>query len=315
MQSPRSPRRLLAVPLLLWVLGCSTAAPPPPVSPITKVSTLARSTMAAADGVSLAYEVRGAGDIALVFIHCWACDRSFWREQLDAFSDHYQVVALDLPGHGASGRRPGGGILDLGSDVARLVEALGLEKVVLVGHSMGGPVSLAAARQLAIRNLGGRLAGIICLDSLHNAEMEPPPGMVEQMSAAFEADFEAAMEAFVRSAFGPAADIATMEWVVEKARGADPATAIELLQDFPSLNLEELFRGAGVAIRCINAAPGEASGTPTEVETNRRYADFDAELVEGVGHFLQLESPEQINPRIRQWVERLTAAPAPVTAR
>ena len=60
-------------------------------------------SIAAADGVSLVYDVRGTGDTALVFVHCWACERSFWRGQVDHFADRFRVVAIDLPGHGASG--------------------------------------------------------------------------------------------------------------------------------------------------------------------------------------------------------------------
>ncbi|NIS33422.1 MAG: alpha/beta hydrolase, partial [Actinobacteria bacterium] len=51
-------------------------------------------------GLTLHYDTRGSGDTALVFVHCWACDRAYWREQLDVFADRYRVVSLDLGGHG-----------------------------------------------------------------------------------------------------------------------------------------------------------------------------------------------------------------------
>ncbi len=56
-----------------------------------------------ADGVRVAYEVRGTGTPALVFIHGWSCDRSYWAGQLETFSREFQVVAIDLAGHGESG--------------------------------------------------------------------------------------------------------------------------------------------------------------------------------------------------------------------
>jgi pimeloyl-ACP methyl ester carboxylesterase len=40
--------------------------------------------------------VRGAGDTALVFVHGWCCDRSFWHRQVDAFSGDHRVVTIDL---------------------------------------------------------------------------------------------------------------------------------------------------------------------------------------------------------------------------
>jgi pimeloyl-ACP methyl ester carboxylesterase len=77
-----------------------------------------------------------------VFVHCWACDRTYWREQVDVFAADHQVVTLDLAGHGESGAgRETWTVKGLAGDVQAVVEALDLERVILIGHSMGGPVS------------------------------------------------------------------------------------------------------------------------------------------------------------------------------
>ena len=55
------------------------------------------------DGIPIAFEVDGSGDHALVFVHGWSCDRSYWAKQLPAFETRYRVVAMDLAGHGESG--------------------------------------------------------------------------------------------------------------------------------------------------------------------------------------------------------------------
>src|SRR5512143_4348551 len=62
-----------------------------------------RKTCKAADGVPIVYSVAGSGEPALVFIHGGFANRSFWDEQIKAFSPRRRVVALDLPGHGDSG--------------------------------------------------------------------------------------------------------------------------------------------------------------------------------------------------------------------
>jgi pimeloyl-ACP methyl ester carboxylesterase len=71
------------------------------------------------------------------------------------------VVALDLAGYGQSG----GGRKDwtmaaFGQDVVSVVEALGLKRVVLIGHSLGGPAVLEAARRMP-----GRVVGLVLVDS------------------------------------------------------------------------------------------------------------------------------------------------------
>lgn len=91
-----------------------------------------------ADGVRIAFEVHGQGPLALVFVHGWSCNRSFWAGQIEPFSKQFKVVAVDLAGHGDSGRnRERWTIQSYGDDVAAVVEKLNLNRVILIGHSMG----------------------------------------------------------------------------------------------------------------------------------------------------------------------------------
>ena len=136
----------------------------------------------APDGVELVYDVRGKGSTTLVFVHCWACDRTYWKNQLDEFAKTFRVVSLDLGGHGQSGdNRAQWTIASLGGDVQAVVEKLDLKNVILVGHSMGGPVSLDAARRMP-----GRVRGIACVETLHDVEAKLPPALRDQAIALFD---------------------------------------------------------------------------------------------------------------------------------
>ena len=102
----------------------------------------------ARDGVDIHYEAMGSGSPTLVFIHGWNCDRHYWSGQLSYFAEQHQVVAIDLAGHGESGlQRTEWTIGQFGADVASVADQLALDDVILVGHSMGGPVALEAARR------------------------------------------------------------------------------------------------------------------------------------------------------------------------
>lgn len=253
-------------------------------------------TLAASDGVPIVYDVRGSGDPTLVFIHCWACDRDFWREQLDTFAVEHRVVALDLPGHGASGRgRAEWSIPGLGADVAALVNALALPRVVLIGHSMGGPVALAAARLLR-----GRVAGVVCVDALHDVELRVDDRMIGPMLAGFQADYAGTMAMMARGMFAGSSDTALTNWVLQKALAADTAVALGLMRSYPELDFVALLADAGAPVRCINAVPRGPMAMETKVETNRKYGDFDAVMMDGVGHFLHLERPAEFNARLRE---------------
>jgi len=254
------------------------------------------ATVQAPDGLTLTYETRGTGDTTVLLIHCWTCDREFWREQVDALAQDYRVVTLDLGGHGESpGERESWRVLDYGADVQAVADALELQRVVLVGHSMGGPVALEAARRL-----GQRALGVICVDTLHDADFEFPEEMAQQWIAGLEQDFEAAMAEAMGGMAASGIDPAVRDWIVQRAIAASPEMAVGLMRDFLTLDLPQMFRDAGAPIRCVNAAPPAVP--PTNVEGNRRYADYDAVILEGVGHFIQLERPEEFNAQLREFV-------------
>lgn len=304
MQAIRSSSPSFVLSLLLGTaIGCAPEPAGPPVDDVAPPRAASiTGTVLAADGVPIVYETRGAGETAVVFIHCWACNRGFWRHQVEPLAEAgYRIVTLDLPGHGESGaERAEWSIAGLAADVQRVVDELDLERVVLVGHSMGGPVSLAAARRIP-----GRVAGIACVDTLHNVEFEWPEGMAEDLVRRMQEDYRAGMEYFVPQLFKGGADPEVVQWVIDQAVASDHAATIALVRDFPRLDMGELLSRAGVPVRCINAAPEGEEGFPTAVEINRKYADFAAVLMEGVGHYPQLERPEEFNERLLAMVAEL----------
>ena len=58
-------------------------------------------------------------------------------------------------------------------------------------------------------------------------------------------------------------------------------------------------------MRCINSAGGYQFFTPTAVETNKKYADFGAVIIEGVGHYPMLEKPVELNRKLRVVLKEL----------
>ncbi|HZU81092.1 MAG TPA: alpha/beta hydrolase, partial [Acidimicrobiales bacterium] len=98
------------------------------------------------NGVELFYEERNGGDPPIVFVHGWSCNHSFFAPQYDYLAGRHHVVALDLRGHGDSEVPVDGySFATMADDVAGLCRALGLERPVLVGHSMGGAVTVELA--------------------------------------------------------------------------------------------------------------------------------------------------------------------------
>ena len=260
------------------------------------------ATISDTDGVAIAYDVRGSGSTALVFIHGWCSNRTFWREQLDEMAKDYRVVAIDLPGHGGSGRtREKWSLASFASDVTTVVETLDLERVVLIGHSMGGHVSLEAARLLP-----ERVIGVVGVDTFRDVEEEEDqPEMMERVIAAFEADFEGTMRAFMPRLFSPNAAPELVQWAADNSANADPVMALAIMRELAGIDEKQLLSSVGVPVRCVYAASSDSSESSAFVETNGKYADFDAVFVDGVGHFLHLENPETVNRHLLTFLTSL----------
>ncbi len=95
--------------------------------------------------MQLEYEDRGEGEV-LVLLHGLGCSARDWGLQMPALSSHFRVIAPSLRGFGDSARHSGpSSIMQYAEDVAALLDALGIERAHVFGHSMGGAVALQMA--------------------------------------------------------------------------------------------------------------------------------------------------------------------------
>lgn len=99
------------------------------------------------DGIDIAYVDSGGNKPPLVFIHGLSSYMGFWEYQVPAFSGDYRVLALDLPGYGASGRPDAPYTPPWYADtVAHWLSAVGVhEPAIVTGHSMGGQIAVHLA--------------------------------------------------------------------------------------------------------------------------------------------------------------------------
>lgn len=247
------------------------------------------------DGIRVHFEVHGAGSPALVFVHGWSCDRSYWSNQSKHFAERYQVLAIDLAGHGESGvGRDAWTMPAFGDDVIAVVEKVGLEELVLIGHSMGGDVIVEAALHLP-----GRVAGLVWADT-YSSLGEPDTGeQIEQFLAPFREDFVTATRDFVRQMFVPGSDAVLVDRVATNMSAAPPEIAVDVLEHAVSNDSLILagLRELTAPIVAINP-----DDQPTDIEALRRHG-VKTVLMSGVGHFLMMEDPDTFNRLLGETVE------------
>jgi pimeloyl-ACP methyl ester carboxylesterase len=224
-----------------------------------------------------------------VFVHGWSCDRSYWREQLEHFAVTNRVVAIDLAGHGESGlNREEWTIAAFGEDVAAVVNGLGLEQVVLVGHSMGASVIVEATRRAS-----DRVMGLVVVDDFIDLDAPMTTDQIEGLVAPFYDDFSGTTRGFVTAAmFVPESDPALVEWIAEDMASAPPNVgmgAVTSLLQWYGEHADQALSEVDVPIRAINS-----DMHPMNFAAAEKYG-IEVTLMSGVGHFVMMEDPGTFN--------------------
>jgi len=254
-------------------------------------------TVLSPDSVLIACTVQGKGEPAVVFVHCWCCDKSYWDDQVPYFEKKHTVVTIDLAGHGESGLgRDDYTVESFAADVVTVVKALDLKRVILVGHSMGGPVSLEAARLL-----GDRVIGVIGVDTFQNFGETIPEEQQKQFLTAFRANFPAVTDQFVRGMFPPNADSALVAHIASDMASGPAEVGIGAMTNLLRYDPAPAVRELKVPIRGINA-----DKWPTNVEGNKKLAaSFDVKFMPGRGHFVQIEDPDTFNRLLEETIHEI----------
>jgi sigma-B regulation protein RsbQ len=260
-----------------------------------------RSTVNAADGVPIHYAVQGKGDTALVFVHCWACDRTYWDSQVSEFAKNYRVVTIDLPGHGQSGQgRKSWSIPSFAEDVKTVVTKLDLKRVVLIGSSMGGPISLEAARVMP-----DRVVAVVPVDSMLNVEQKVPPDQLDAVMKQMQADYKGTVTSLTNQFFfSPSTPAPVKERVLRDATARPPEMAIAIMRGILTHDSVPTLRETKIAVHAING-----DRAPTNLEANRKYApQFDTSIIKGSGHYPMLENPAGFNQALAEILKKLPAS-------
>lgn len=251
------------------------------------------------DGISISYKVKGEGSPALVFVHGWCCNSSYWDLQTEYFQDKFTVVTLDLAGHGESGGgREDWNMKAFGEDVASVIRELSLNQAILVGHSMGGRVVVEAAAMLPDKVIG--IVGADCFQQFGYSGQSRE--MVERNLATFRDNFKNMMSQTVVSMFGEKADPALVERVLEGMCSADPGMAIAATIGIAEHDLRSVLETLQIPVRVIGS-----SGAAYDLETAEKLkTDFKVIFIQDVGHFVMMEAAETFNSLLQGFIREFT---------
>jgi len=279
---------LVGMFLIALMAGCSS------VQNLTEEKV---SSVNSADGSSITYGVRGKEGVTIVFVHCWTCNHEFWRPQIEYFSKNHQVVWLDLAGHGAStSNRQEYTMSAFGEDVAAVVNEIDGDNVILVGHSMGGPVAIEAAKLL-----GDKVIGVVGVDTFYTPfEYPKSETEIDGFVRPFIDDFKGTSEHMVRSMFTPEADPDLITSIVKQTSVASQDMGISAMYEifrWHAKNVPSSLDMYSKKLRNINGAP---TGSEIALHTS-------VVMIPGVGHFVAQVKPNKFNEALDEIIAEYQA--------
>jgi pimeloyl-ACP methyl ester carboxylesterase len=241
---------------------------------------------------TVSYQQYGVGPDALVFGHGWTCAGALWKDQAPLFQQ-FRSLVIDLPGHGKS-EAP---VIEYSREyfakaLKAVVDDAHVEKVILVGHSMGGPVSTTF-----LQLFSEQVSGIIYVDSFFNLP-ENYFTQTERKQLSYKLNNDTAFVETVKTFFSPRATADIQSLVIETMAGTAKhvrtnATTTDLLP--PPFRWNDVYkipalhivtpRFADIDQAWLRHLPG--------LET-REWTDY--------GHFLFMEDPLRFNSEVEAFV-------------
>jgi pimeloyl-ACP methyl ester carboxylesterase len=291
----RFARAAAAVALLLLPILSAEAQP----GPLGRTP----SRFALFEGNRVHFKSLGTGRTAVVFVHGWASDMSVWAPQADALGGRTRVVLLDLPGHGRSDKPQSAYSMDLfARAVDAVLESAGVDKAVLVGHSMGAPV----ARQV-LRRYPDRVLALVAVDGALQWPDHWPPGdsdaSRQMLTGLRAAEYRTAVEGMVSGMVGSTAAGELRSAVLHAALATPQHVLVSAMEGMFD---QSIWNRDPIAVPVLAVMDQGPNWTPAyRQRLSGVAADLTYEEVDSVGHYLMTERPEVFNPMLTRFLSFL----------
>lgn len=262
-------------------------------------TTMRAGTIASVDGTRIHYLERGSGAQAILFVPGWMMPADIWHEQLAYFGKTRRAIAIDPRSQGdsqkvADGNYPAMRARDLGA----VIEALKLERVVLVAASSGVTDACAYIEQFGT----DRIAGIVFVHGVPGADFDPKVAQgLFQWAQRFQTDRAKATEGLVRSLF-----VKPREEVVRAltAKALKMPTSMAIAAFVGAFTSD--YRPALAKIdKPVLVLAGRSPWREQYEAMRDRVKDAKLETWDDAGHALYLEQPERFNARVEEFLKTL----------
>jgi pimeloyl-ACP methyl ester carboxylesterase len=245
------------------------------------------------EGTTVHYQMSGKGADALIFVHGWTCNADFWRGQTSAFPT-MRVIAVDLPGHGQSGKPQTDYTMDY---FARSIEAVmrhaQVKRAVLVGHSMGTPIVRQFYRLYPEKTLA-----LVIVDGALRLFM--PKAQMDAFAAQLRANYKTAAPQMVDGMLMPVKDEKMKSEIRAAMLGTPDYVAISAMTGMAD---EKVYAPDPIKVPVLAVlAKSPFWAADTEAFLRSLAPDLEFVMWDGVSHFLMMDKPQEFNRTLQAFL-------------
>ena len=250
------------------------------------------------DGVRIAFRTNEGGFApgrkTLFFIHGSAGDHTVWENQYAGMEDEFNMVAVDLPGHGQSGGSGEREVALYAKWVKKTVEALGLRRPVLAGQSLGAAIVLESAIRY-----GDMLSGIVTVGG--GAKMPVNPLVLDGMKG----DPSMIINSIPEFAVSKKNCERLGDLLIDNLRRADKNVAYDDFLACDRLDISGEVEQIRIPTLLICGEDDRMMPPKFSIYLKEKIAGAKLVLIKETGHFVMMEDAESFNAALREFVNSL----------
>ncbi|MGA7400929.1 MAG: alpha/beta hydrolase [Candidatus Sulfotelmatobacter sp.] len=251
------------------------------------------------DGVRIHYVEAGSGR-TIVFIPGWTMPAWIWQKQIDEFSKHYHVIAVDPRSQGESDKPPYGHLPETRSrDYKELVDQLALKKPVLVGWSMACGELIKYAEQFGSDNV----AGFVLVDGFVTDKPSDLFVPISEWMNQLQEDRQKQADGFVRSMYKKPQSEDYLKRVIDASTQVPSDTAALLIYDM--IAVKDFSPGLARMNRPVLFTYQPESQQSADYLKLKLGDKLRLELFGGDGHALFVDDPEKFNHVVEEFIQSL----------
>ena len=255
-----------------------------------------------AEAAGITYDEAGSGTPPLICLHGIGGNTENFRDMLNGLSDGHRVIAWNMPGFAGSQPLPETTFEALSEALGRFMDAMAIEKAVLIGHSIGGMV----AQEFAVRN-PQKVAALVLIGTTPSFGGRDDTFKKEFLKARLEPlddglTMPELAKSFVPEIVAPNASQAVRDSAVRSMSAVPLETYRAIVTCLTTFNrrddLEKMTQPA-----CLIAGTHDRNAPARTMEKMAsRLPQAEYHLIEDVGHMIQMEAPDRVNAIVRTFL-------------